>query len=1068
VDKGLSLNYRRIVYAFIIESLISAGIILISLHTYIFGNGFYNYGDTYWNPATYRIPLFPFIYNGSYNGILGFGQEMVTWVGILLMNISDYAVVQDKIFTIYTFVIFLAASWVLSEMLYRILDDFLHLGYSFVRKEMMKVFLIVAIYCNIAIMNLNVDAGTYTDGFIMLLIAITIAYSLLAKSKVRALAVATSLLSLSVMIDPDYYLAFTAVLFFSFLVNYRYKVWERFALPVASVLLSLPSIFYFVKGTIITATGVGNPLAVRSIFYAAAYGRYNPFAFMLLVAHNWSTYAISPPSILLLINRNVVFPFFGDIVLLPKSFITDIWVLSLALYPLLSFTSLLFKSTRRPAMPFVFAWLTAFFISQWWRIPYLNDLFYRIASLPLIGPAFGTAVSLPGHYMNIMAISEAVLIFILIINVWSGRHETYSFIKNGGYVFVVAMAVTFVVAAWYTLLSLGMSISLSFSIYSVFEVVIVVTIIIYIVNILRKKRKFIGRFMTWFRRRSKVLKIAATVMIVFIVLFSGWQAFDGSFFPPRSYNSSSEDILTAQSLANSPFSPQYVPDYVVNTYSALSTISPSQTVFIGSVPNYHLTFEADILYEALSENYSSALPAFLATQNIRYIITYRDSPAVMNALNESGIEHRRIGPSSYLYVNNNTFGNPFGANLLLNYSNGNEDYLFAYKFLESMNIIPVISDIGEITLGFNTLNERIDILPSSYFLESLPPKYFLNSTPLFTASENITLGSDRNNLVRNDWYMYDNSTSTNVSVYNGMMQWDVQKGVGLSVNYGNVTAPGYYTMIPIGDAMNVSASAKITFQYKVSSNFKGNISTGFGFINYSPGKAHVSYTSPASFPPSQEWKNASYSFAFPQFTGWFSPLVNVSGTSGAVYLRDINVSWGYYKTSASSSPYASKLLLGNTSVVIPKIGKLYLEIYGNGTFDGKIIKAKNGLWISPDPGVASVTGDLLLGGAVYVNSTGIRSLLSNYTVYDIPYSKESRLNEDGHHFKAYYTITGQEVFLARYSREAKVILLGSSFIIYGFVLIYIFIVLFPLLAIIGPTTPKLIRSKIRHQRDIKK
>ena len=868
MKRGSNLDFRTIIYAFVFEALISGVVLLISLHTYIFGNGFYDYADQFWNPALNKLPPFSFTYGGSYLSTFSMGKQMIIWPGILLIGLSTSPAAQDKIFTVYTFAIFLAAAWVLSELLYRLLDDFLHLNLNLIWKELLKTFLVLTIYSNIAIMNLNVDGGTFADGFIMLLIAITIVYSLIAKSKIRALAVAAPLLSLSIMLNPDYYFGFVIVIFFSFLVNYRYKIWERFAMPVASVFLSLPALFYFVEGTLITATGIGSPLAARPILNAAAYSYYNPFAFILLVAHIWSTYSISPPSILLFINRNITIPFFGNIVLLPRSFITDIWILSLSLYSILALISLAFKATRKIAIPFVIAWTVAFVVSQWWRIPYMNDLFYHLADVPLLGPAFGTAVSLPGHYMNIMAISEAVLILILIANVWSDRHDVYGLIKKGGYIFVAATAVTFIVASWYTLL--GRSLSFSFSIPSVlnisiddiFAAIVGVTAIVYIANILRKKRKTLSLLMTRARGRPRAFKVAVTVMIVFIVLFSGWQAFDGSFFPPRSYTGSSQGILTSQDLAYSPFSPQYIPDYVVNAYNALSSSNSYYTVFYSpNFQNNHFGYQDGILNYLVLNNYSFALPAFMRTESIRYIVTYKDSSEILSALNSSGLRREYLGPSSYLYVNDNIISNLYGANLLLNYSSEDQNYILAYEFLESMNIIPVISSVGVNTLGFNALNDTIDILPSSYLLGSLSPKHYLNLAALLSAPGNITLGPEQNNLIRDGWYVGDNSSSTNVYISNGTFQWDVKRGIGLNVNYGNVTAPGNYTMIPIENAMNVSTSSKITFQYRTTSNFTGNLSADFSYIYYSSGKTYASNTSAVSFSSSLDLVTPRYHFS---------------------------------------------------------------------------------------------------------------------------------------------------------------------------------------------------------------
>ena len=52
---------------------------------------------------------------------------------------------------------------------------------------------------------------------------------------------------------------FTMLLKIAWAPRHREEIWERLALPVASVVLSLPALFYFVEGTIITATGISNP-----------------------------------------------------------------------------------------------------------------------------------------------------------------------------------------------------------------------------------------------------------------------------------------------------------------------------------------------------------------------------------------------------------------------------------------------------------------------------------------------------------------------------------------------------------------------------------------------------------------------------------------------------------------------------------------------------------------------------------------------------------------------------------------------------------------------------------------
>ncbi|MEM3844459.1 MAG: hypothetical protein QXU98_01935, partial [Candidatus Parvarchaeota archaeon] len=686
-----------------IKIVISAVMVIISLRSFIFGYGFYDYADQFWSPSLNHPGIFQITYQGSYISMLSLGKEFITWPAMVIEDFFLNPVFQGKAFTIYTFIIFIAFSYVLAELLFRLLSSYVQLKTGFIGKELIEAFFVVIIYSNIAIMNLNVDGGTFSDGLIMLLIAISIVFSLLSKSKLLTLTVTSSLMSLSILLDPDYYILFVVAIFVSFLLNYRFKLWERFVMPAATVLLSMPVLYYVIEGMLITSVGIGNSLAVRPISYATAYSGYNPIAFVLLIAHLWSTYAISPPSILLFINKSTFIPFFGDIVLLPDSFLTVVWVTSLALYPLLSLVSLIFKNTRRIAIPFSAVWLASFIFTQWWRIPYLNKLFYRLSNLPVVGPAIGTALSLPGHYMNGEAIAETVLLGILIFNIYAGRFEIYSFLKRGGFAILLGLVAEFIAASFFLLYSGVTSKSSQYWVYSLIAVLSISACIVIRV----KTNPFLYKRVT---HRTKLIKrsirVAVIVLIVFVVIMTGWQAFNGSFFPPRSYTGNSNGILTSQSLSYSPLSPQYIPNYVVDTYSALSSSTSYNTVFYSpTFPNNHFGYQDNILNYLIFNNYSFAIPSFMRTEGIKYIVTYDDSPSILSALNSSGLEHSYIGPSSYLYVNSEIFPPKYEANLLLNYSQNNNNYLFSYGIFESMNVTPVVSNTGSNTLGFDTLSD---------------------------------------------------------------------------------------------------------------------------------------------------------------------------------------------------------------------------------------------------------------------------------------------------------------------------------------------------------------------------
>lgn len=1027
------------------ESVVILLIVLASLRTYIFRSGFYDYADQFWNPIMIQSGIVPITFQGSYTSVLTLGKQVITWPGTIITNFFPTPELQGKASTLFTFVAFITFSFLLAELLYRLLSKSLKLETGLIGKEMLKSFFVVAIYCNIAIMNLNVDGGTYSDSFIMLLIAASVVFPLLEKNKIIVLAVTTSLLSISILLDPDYFLAFIVVIFVSFLVNSRYKIWQKFVIPATSVLFSFPVLYYVIEGLVITSVGISSPLAVRPIEEFQAYLGYNPIASMLLVGHSWSIYAISPPSILFLIEKSVYVPFYGNIVLLPNSLLTGVWVVTLSLYPFLSLSSLIFKGTRKITIPFAVVWLSGFTMTQWFRVPYLKDLFFAASNMPILGPAFGTAVSRPGHYMNVEGISEAILLGILVLNLLSERKDIYTILRTGGSAILAGTAIILVSSSFLTLYN----VPINLSIYLVFIIVALLTVIVFLVIKMRRNPFHYRRSAKSEKMMKRVVKVSLVILVVFVVSMSGWQAFDGSFFPPRSYTGNSEGLLTSSSLSYSPFSPQFIPNYVVNAYSSLSSSSSFHTVLYSpAFPNNHFGYQDGILDYLVFNNYSFAIPSFMETESIKYIVTYKDSPSILSALNSSGLKVQYLGPSSYLYSVNNIFGSPYMASLLLNYSGGDNKYLFSYGIFESMGIIPVISNYGSNTLGLGGMSNKIDILPASNISSFLSPNEGINSTSILSNAGNVTLLGPGENLIANSWYIRVNSPPTTITISNRTLEWNPNAGKSISINYGNTTSPTNLVGIEVKNPLNVSVVCRITFQYNTSNTFSGDISANLSYIYNSSGTIYNAMSKPITFHPSESWKNATYSVLLPPGTGWFCPSINVNGSSGTVSLRNMNFSWRISPVSHGTSPYSSSMYLGNGTMELPGAGQFYFLLRGTGIINDKSVSTSSGKWITLGSGQLAFSGNLTLQSVVFVNKSDLKSLEGNYTVSDTPFSYHSRLGENGQMFPPRYTLTGQEVFLAPLDKDAKLILIGYNFVAYGFVLVISYVYLFPVLTIL--------------------
>ena len=1070
---GSDYSYKKILLSLMFEIAASALITFISLRVYIMGNGFFDYADQYWGPSmsgAHLVSLYPAL-NGAYIGLLGYTRSIITGIGTLLSFIGSTPVAQEKIFILYTFFIFLAFAFIFSEILYRLLHKFLGINFGILGKEAFKTFVVIAIYCNIAVMNLNVDGGTWSDGLIILFMGIAVAVSLLLENKWAILSIVASLLSISVLLDPDYFLAFVLVLFLVSLVNGQFSLRYRLFLPIAEAFISLPAALYFIEGTAITYQGIPGTsfLAARSLFSIIPNLDQNPITAVLLIRHFWSTYSIGPPSILQFIGKNVFIPSYGSVIL-PISWITSIWLVTLSMYPIVAFTSLIFKRTKGVAIPFAAMWLVGFLMTIWWEVPVIRQVFVFLSSIRFIGPAIATALSNPGHYMNVEAVAEVSLIAILIYNLSFNKSELYGFLKRGGYILLSGFSIIFVTESW--LAVNGMK-SFSLTATQLSETFILaalsaVTILIYLVTRAPIISFFKGLFSG--QKAKKYVKTLLIIIIVFVVVFTGWQAFNGSFYPERSFNGTTQGLLTPD---NGPFDPVNIPNYVVDTYSALTSSNPYSTIFFPtpSLPNNlpYVKGGYTILY-LIDNNYISSIVPFLNIENIKYIVTYRDGPEIFNAFNETGMSREYLGPSSYLYTNEKTLGSPYEANLLLNYSQSNDNYVLSYGPFESMNITPVFSNRGNYTFGFNNLSENVNMLTPQYFGQIFPTyekRIFLGST---NGSRIVSLSMLSYTSIGQGWYAIDNSSATNISVGNRMVSLDLKNNTTVSIRYG---APyqSYQSLIPVANYENLSVNGTISFSYITSSNFIGNVSLYFSYIYKSKGStSQVEGVSvPLNLTQSRNWKTETYSYALPNDTISFAPYVVSSGTSGEVSFMNLSLSAWLKTLENSVIPSTSFIPIIDGSILLSENGSYYLEVEGNGSLNGGTISSENGKWVNVTNGNLSVNGSLVLESAFYIRGETLGQMKDNFTVYDVPYSTESRMVASGSIYIPHWTLEGNEFFDTSIKSGAHLELLNLNFITYGFILISVFVILFPFstLVIIPLYTKhkQASKEKIKEQKD---
>ena len=1032
------MRFKTVAKSIALEGIFTFMILFISLRTYILGNGFFDYADQYWNPSFYSMnlaSLSPFG-NHEFVGILGFTRSIIVWPASLLDRTIYNQVLSEKVFILYTFILFTALSYVFAELLYRYMARRVTLPGTVLKKELLKTFVVIIIFSNLAIMNLNVDGGTWADGIIMLFIAISFLLIQTDENVLRVILYDAVMISVSLMLDPDYYLIFILAMFLGFIVSKNIRGFKKIGYPSLLLILTLPVLFYIIFGMLVTSTGISNPLAVRAILNAFGNTNINAITSLLLIGHAWSTFSLAPPSVVFYMGKNVATPYFGDMVIFPASFLTYLWIITLSLYPVFAIISLKLSKTRGITVPFLLLLLLSLFLSQWFRIPLISTLFVDASRIPLIGPAIGTALSLPSHYMNPEGISESVLISVFFLYVWSKGDIIKEFCSRDIY-FVTVISISFIAYVFYLILN-NPAVDAAVLLYLI-SASTLIAILYYVfsylaskphLSIIMKKMKSLGK--------GTHGKVVISVIIVFIVVFTGWQAFNGSYFPQRSFNGTPQNAL---SNPFGPYSPVSIPSYVINKYQALTENSSYNTVFFAPQMPNNLDGEymGTYLNYLIDNNYAFALKPFMTYENIRYLITYDDSSIITNALNISGLGIQYLGPGSYLYSDNATLGNSYKANILLNYTGSSDLYSTIYSYLPELGLIPVVSDRGSNTLDFNSMNGSVNIMSPLYFKSFSPLRNSVNINEILMENYNVTLEPAKNNYIMDSWYIYNSGNSTLVSIHNGSIEWKPQRNRNLTINYGS-TGPGYYTVIPIQDYEDAETVAKLSFSYKTSDNFTGNLSAGFTYIyNDSTGLEAV-YHRAFGYSGSTDgtWMNETITFAFPSETGWFSPELSFNGSAGKIYIKDVNVSWMSVYDKEYVNFITTPCDMGNTDIALPFNGTYYLMLSGNGAVNNRTIDTFQGWYILRGKNF-NFSGNIVVMRVIFFRDPA-NNLYGSYTVYDYPYSSMVRLSDYGQLIRPDYTLEGQ-MFFGGSHVGSKMILLDSDLVLYGYVSLIIYILI---------------------------
>jgi hypothetical protein len=804
-----------------------------------------------------------------------------------------------------------------------------------------------------------------------------------------AFIVSSILLTISILIEPDYTTFFIlAILFGSIIAGFLNKdLIYRFKYAFLAILSSVISIFFVIYGLYLTAgigTSVSSVGALRIYNFATVSffsGNITPLRSLILVGHFWSTVVYAPPSILLYSHkiRYVNSLMYPSQLLLPNGFTTYLWLFTIIMIPILSLLSLIFKATRKISFPVTLLFVLFYTMSM---VYYIKPLFYielYLSNLPVVGNAIGTTLSLPGHIINVIAAMYYILFSITIINILNKRiHINLSKANN----------------------KLNIHIE-------IFE-------------------DIIKRTNSKFKIRNNKFKVFIVFFLLFIVLFSGWQAFDGSFYPARA-----PEVSNGNGVANiGAFTPVSVNSSVIHAYNLISSQSERFNIIWIGGPEYserpyggaHSGAKIPNLAFLTSNDMKSAFYYDLIMGNVKYIVLsnqdiQKNIPGifVQYTFNSAGFKNFNNAQS---FMSNITglkiickknqvdifevsgFTQLYKTNTLLNY-NGNSPYLSSLPYLfNSLRDNVSITDSKQfgIPVSINNNNKGISIYTPINIANFTPNTnsrfYNMSGHEKIAGMEHNYATSLPNNFTLTLW-------SNNQTYYNysdGVTNISNYKSSDESISYNGSFDSGAGGYFVNKHCVNLT----VTFYAKSSKNgtdsfvFMGepvsNSSTDniYNTINFNVSKCYKKYSFSEVFPNSEKYID------FRLFD-----LIN-----GTFYLKNLCSKYESLPSIVNnpSLPFGNYMKLSNTMIHGKNSTALiYLKNDTMNNFEWIRFNFSNGLYLKTKSKIAAL---ILIN-----NITSLDHENKSYIVSVYPSSREYELNFNAKLYTSIPGIYGNSIFI---------------------------------------------------------
>lgn len=866
---------------------------LISLRSFLFAPGYYSYSDQYW-PLSNNL-----FFNGvSFNLLnynFGLSRAILSWPYFLITLFTNNVILTERIFIYYTFLLYVFFAYIFASIItYKLLKA----NNEYIIKAV-KFIIILFIYSNFTALNLNADGGTYSDGLILIFIAISTLSFLIFKNIKTSFYISATLLTISILLDPDYAPFFIISIIFVSLISgiMNRDFMKKLKYAFLSIIVAIIPLIFIMYGFFLTSDTVHGLNSTVSLRYynfeeiSWASGNINPFYSLILVGHRWSTIVFGPPSILFYGNKisfmnSSMYP---AQILIPNGFITYLWFITVWLIPLLSIASIIFKNTRNITIP-VFVLFIIFYIMS--LVYYIKPLFYfefYISHLPIIGSLIGETLALPGHAINVIAAMYYILFSITVVNIFNKNVRFYHIIKPQKNFIVI-------------LIGEG--------------------------NFKNLPNKFI-----WKKNKFKIFMV---IFILFIILFSGWQAFNGDFYPERAPAVPYGNHVTNMGS----FTPVKINSSIINAYEFISSQSDNFNIlWIGGPVFSNRVFEpphpiANIPYLSylVRNNLRAAFYDNLILSHVKYVIISNQdiqkniSGIYVLTFSNTGFKNftnaenflNSINGLTRIYSKNqvdifevNNFNSIYKSNLLLSYGGIDPNIAgipYLFKTLGFNVSITNINGYG-IPIEFNDYNKNENLsiytpLNLTNFISNNNFKYFnLSSKGNFSGSGHNEAVNLRDNFTLALW----SNSITNFSYNDGILNITNENSSLQTVSYN-----GSFVNVP-GGFFNNNNYINLTISFFAKASRTG---TGLIYFLYSLGNTNnIIFTKATYFNITKDYKMYVFSYLFSRYDKYadfrLQDMIN-----GSFYLKNLSVRYEILPSISndSSLPFGDYVTLNNTII----------------------------------------------------------------------------------------------------------------------------------------------------------